>query len=145
TRAAVLEARDAARLHVAVHGAVTTAGGALALADGPLTAAEILAERVAPREVVLTGCSTGGGRDPEAWDGFPSAFLAAGSRAVVATVRTVGDEDAAELTARYYALPDGTDAIDRLAAAQRALIAAGRPVDAWASFAVWGVAGCDAR
>ncbi len=143
-RAAVIEARNAALLHIAVHGRLTAAGSALELADGSLTPAMILEEEIAPRVVVLTGCATAASRDAEAWGGFPSAFLAAGSEHVVATLSAVGDAEAAELARTYYDAPESLGPVRRLTAAQRALIAAGRPVRAWASFAVWGDADCGA-
>lgn len=142
-RAAVLGARRAALLHAAVHGRVTSSGGALVLADGPLTAAEILAAGVAPRTVLLTGCATSASPDAEAWAGFPSAFLAAGSRQVVATARGVPDAGAAELMRAYYATPATAPAALRLAAAQRAVAATATvSVETWAAFAAWGDAAC---
>ena len=142
-RAAVLGARRAALLHAAVHGRVTSSGGALVLADGPLTAAEILAAGVAPRTVLLTGCATSASPDAEAWAGFPSAFLAAGSRQVVATARGVPDAGAAELMRAYYATPASAPAALRLAAAQRAVAATATvSVETWAAFAAWGDAAC---
>ena len=140
-RATVLGARDAALLHAAVHGRVTSSGGALVLADGPLTAAEILAAGVAPRTVLLSGCATSAGPDAEAWAGFPSAFLAAGSRHVVATTRAVPDAGAAELMRAYAATPASAPAALRLAAAQRA-VATSVAVETWAAFAAWGDAAC---
>lgn len=142
-RAAVLGARRAALLHAAIHGRVTSSGGALVLADGPLTAAEILAAGVAPRTVLLTGCATSASPDAEAWAGFPSAFLAAGSRQVVATARGVPDAGAAELMRAYYATPATAPAALRLAAAQRAVAATATvSVETWAAFAAWGDAAC---
>jgi hypothetical protein len=95
TRAAVLASRDTAWLHLAVHGEVGPEGGALSLRDGPLAAASVLREHLAPGVVVLAGCSTATGADVESWTGLPSAFLAAGSRFVIATTRSVGDDAAA--------------------------------------------------
>jgi tetratricopeptide (TPR) repeat protein len=142
TRAAVLESRGAAWLHLAVHGAVGPEGGALSLRDGSFAAAAVLRERLAPAVVVLAGCSTAIGADVESWSAFPSAFLAAGSYFVVATTRSVLDEDAAAVMQAFYAQPAALDPIARLAAAQR-VVAARVPATAWASFAAWGVSGCD--
>lgn len=143
TRAQVLDAGAAAILHVAVHGRRVGGAGAIELADGLVTANDIIAAGVAPRLVVLSGCATAASRDAEAWDGFPSAFLATGARHVVATSRTVEDTAAAAFAARFYAQPDGASPIDRVAAAQRAMAVEGWPVASWSAFAVWGVAGCD--
>jgi tetratricopeptide (TPR) repeat protein len=142
TRAAVLASRDAAWLHLAVHGEVGPEGGALALHDGPFEAASVLREHLAPAVVVLAGCSTATGADVESWTGFPSTFLAAGSRFVIATTRSVVDDAAAAVMQAFYAQPAALDPIARLAAAQR-VIAARVPATAWASFAAWGVSGCD--
>jgi CHAT domain-containing protein len=142
TRAAVLASRDATWLHLAVHGEVGPEGGALSLRDGPFTAASVLREHLAPAVVVLAGCSTATGADVESWTGLPSAFLAAGSRFVIATTRSVDDAAAASVMQTFYAQPAALDPIARLAAAQR-VVAARVPATAWASFAAWGVVGCD--
>lgn len=142
TRAAVLASRDAAWLHLAVHGEVGPEGGALSLRDGPFTAASVLRQQLAPAVVVLAGCSTATGADVESWSGFPSAFLAAGSRFVIATTRSVVDDAAAAVMEAFYAQPAALDPIARLAAAQR-IVAARVPATAWASFAAWGVSGCN--
>ena len=142
TRAAVLASREAAWLHLAVHGDVGPEGGVLLLRDGPFVAASVLREHFAPAVVVLAGCFTAAGADVESWTGFPSAFLAAGSRFVIATTRSVGDDAAAAVMQAFYAQPDALDPIARLAAAQRS-VAARVPATTWASFAAWGVSGCD--
>lgn len=141
SRAAVLAARDAELLQVAVHGQVTLGGGVLILSDGPLTAADVLANGLAPRTVVLSGCSTAGSADPEDWSGFPSAFLASGSRAVIATVRTVKDSDAAAVSRAYHAQSTQRAPHARLAEAQREMIRTAAQV-AWWSFDAWGDPSC---
>jgi len=142
TRAAVLASRDAAWLHLAVHGEVGPEGGALSLRDGSFAAASVVRQQLAPAVVVLAGCSTAVGADVESWTGFPSAFLAAGSRFVIATTRSVVDEAAAVVMEAFYAQSATLDPIARLAAAQR-VVAARVPATAWASFAAWGVPGCE--
>lgn len=139
THDAVLAGRDASHLHIAAH----AEDGAIVLADGPLTAAEIVDEQLAPREVVLTVCAASYAREGESLGGLPSAFLAAGSRHVVATLRSVRDTDAATFAAHYYAEGLPADPVRRLAATQRAMIRNHEPITAWASFAVWGAAACD--
>jgi tetratricopeptide (TPR) repeat protein len=143
SRAALAPAHGARLLHIAAHGIALRSGPAIALADGDLTAADVLELDLNPEVVVLTGCSTAASDDAESWDGFPSAFLAAGSRYVVATLRSVNDAPAARVTSAYYAQPESLNPIERLAAAQRALIDV-LPVEAWASFAAWGSDACDA-
>jgi CHAT domain-containing protein len=129
-------------LHLAVHGEVGPEGGALSLRDGPFATASVLRHQLAPAVVVLAGCSTATGADVESWSGFPSAFLAAGSRFVIATTRSVGDDAAAAVMQVFYAQPATLDPIARLAATQR-VVAAHVPATAWASFAAWGVFGCE--
>jgi len=142
SRAALTSARGARILHIAAHGVATPSGRAIVLADGNLTAADVLDAGLDPRLVVLSGCATAASNDAESWDGFPSAFLAAGSRYVVATLRSVEDAAAARVIEAYYAEPETMNPIERLAAAQRRLAGA-LPVAAWASFAVWGSPACD--
>jgi hypothetical protein len=76
--------------------------------------------------------------------GRPQAALCVSGRLrghVIATLRTVGHEGAAEVVRAYYAQPEDLRPAERLAAAQRALIAR-LPVDTWAAFTVWGDAAC---
>jgi CHAT domain-containing protein len=142
SRSALAPAHGARLLHVAAHGITTSSGHAIALADGNLTAADVLESDLDPEVVVLAGCATAASDDAESWDGFPSAFLAAGSRYVVATLRSVEDAAAARVTSAYYAQPASMSPIERLAAAQRTLVDV-LPVEAWASFAAWGSDACD--
>jgi CHAT domain len=141
TRAVLASARNADLVHLATHNVSTSAGRAIVLADGAMTAAEILEGGIAPRVAVLSGCATAASDAPESWDGFPSAFLAAGSRYVIATFRSIGDVEAAPMMAAYYAQPDGSP-IERLAAAQRSVLST-LPVKTWASFAAWGADDCE--
>lgn len=141
TRAALEGARHAALLHLAVHGRISGRGAALVLADGDLTAADVLDAALAPRVVMLTGCNTAAAVDAESWGGFPSAFLASGAGFVVSTLRSVEDAAAATVTAAYYAQPDALDPVRRLAAAQRQ-VAGSLPAHQWASFTAWGVVDC---
>ncbi|MEZ4363549.1 MAG: CHAT domain-containing protein [Kofleriaceae bacterium] len=141
TREAVRTGRGASWLHLAVHGEVGPQGGELSLRGEPLTASLVRRERLAPDVVVLAGCSTAASDDPEGWGAFPSAFLSAGSRYVIATTRSVADDAASAVMHAFYAQPERLDPIERLAAAQRALVAK-TPAAAWASFAAWGTASC---
>jgi hypothetical protein len=142
SRHLLASAHRARILHIATHGVTTPTGRAIVLADGNFTAADVLEARLDPQIVVLSGCATAASDDAESWDGFPSAFLAAGSRYVVATLRSVDDVQAARVSQAYYAQPACMNPIERLAAAQRQL-ASVLPVAAWASFAAWGSAGCE--
>ena len=142
SREVLATARRARILHIAAHGITTPSGRAIVLANGNLTAADVLDAGLDPEIVVLSGCATAASNDAESWDGFPSAFLAAGSRYVVATLRSVDDATAAQLIATYYAQPAAMNPIERLAAAQRQ-VSRTLPVAAWASFAAWGSDSCD--
>jgi CHAT domain-containing protein len=140
-RSAVKQAHGARELHVATH--TVDGGRALALADGPLTAQDVLELKINPDLAFLAGCITSASSDPESWDGLPSAFLAAGSHNVIATLRSVNDEDAERVSRFYYAQADSLPPFRRLAATQRELILLGVNVSAWASFVAWGDDACD--
>lgn len=103
------ELPEADLFHYAGHGRFRGLGGwesALLLADGGhLTLGDVLALPRAPRWVVLSGCETArtGDASPVETLGLAQAFAAAGSRGVVAAVRPVPDEAAAELVEAFYA------------------------------------------
>jgi tetratricopeptide (TPR) repeat protein len=143
TVAAVERAGRAPLLHLSVHAVVDATGGALELADGRLTAADIISRGIAPRVAVLAGCATGASDDAEGWGALPSALLAAGTRTVVATLRPVQDAHAAKVMTAFYELRGHQHPAIALAAAKRKLAhAPGNPAPPhmWAWFAVWGAA-----
>lgn len=76
-------------------------------AYGSLTIADILMMDSMPRNVVLMGCSTGVVDDRITYGGFSlaTAFLAAGSRAVIASTREIEGEYAARFGAALYMNP----------------------------------------
>jgi tetratricopeptide (TPR) repeat protein len=133
----VLEAGRARLLHLAVH--ATGGPGGLVLADGELGPARIAGGPVPPPLVVLAGCSTAVGADPEDWETVASAFLAAGACSVVATQQSVHDAEAAALIERFYQHGGDKRPAAALAAAQ-AELGAHHPVGTWAYFAVYGAA-----
>lgn len=139
TLARVGAARGSRLLHIATHGKQTATGRAMELADGYLTGPKVLEllDGQAPELVVLSGCATAQNLAPEPWDGLPTAFLAGGSRHVIATLRTIPDDQAAQVMHAYYAQPESLSPVERLAAAQRQL-ADKLPATVWASFTVWG-------
>lgn len=88
---------------------------ALVLADGALTAGQILGLPRVPEVVVLSGCSTA---EAEGL-GLAQAFLSRGAAEVLATGAKVGDASSAKVARRLYEA--GGNAVPRLSAAwQRA-------------------------
>ncbi len=133
---------EATLFHYAGHATFAGRGGwesALPLAENTrLTVGDILALKRAPELVVLSGCETGrSAREaPLESIGLAHAFVAAGSRRVIAAVRPVADRAAAELVAALYR--DGAAAPDIEAALRRAQLAWRRqdPAADWSSFRV---------
>lgn len=145
-RDATVEQLEASRrvelLHLAVHGELDPTGARLLLADhGQVTLADIFARDIGPRVAVLAGCATATGRDAEGWSELSSAFLAAGSRSVVGTLRAVADRDAREIMRRFYELGGARQPALALAKAQRMRLWSS-PSE-WAPFIVHGSAVAD--
>lgn len=139
--ATVARVRAAARsrlLHLAVHAGIAAGGPWLELADGAVSATQILDWRLGPRVVVLAGCASGAA-PPGMWSSLGAAFLAAGSRQVLVTSRSVDDAATARLIDRFYEEGGANDAADALARAQRAF-ARTLPPSQWAFFFVIGPA-----
>ena len=120
-------------LHFAGHGSLDVENPLLSglwlsrPAGGPdlLTLAEVEREDCAADLVVLSACSTGTGLYRR-WEGVQSltqAFLAAGSRSVIATLWGVQDISSAELMRRFYTgLRQGNDVATALGEAKRELL-----------------------
>jgi tetratricopeptide (TPR) repeat protein len=136
TAAALWSAGPGTLLHVAVHGDIDANGGYLALHDQRVYALDILARRAAPELVVLSACMSAQSPSRELAGSLASAFLAAGSTQVVATLRAVSDAGAREVTSKFYARGGATDPVRALASVQ-AELANGNNAD-WPSFAVFG-------
>jgi cellulose synthase operon protein C len=127
--------------HYAGHGRFASAdgiGSALPLADGTslaLTDVLALAIQGAPRQVVLSGCETGRTHNKAGANlGLAHAFVLAGSEAVVASVREVGDEVARQLSTRLHGHEED-DLGEALRLTQLAL-SRDRPAADWAAFRV---------
>jgi CHAT domain-containing protein len=133
--AALAAARGAALLHVAAHSELLDDGAVLWLADGAVSTAEIAAIRPAPRLVVLASCGSAAARDEGSWGSLASAFLAAGSAAVVATQWPVDDAGARDLLLAFYQAGGATDPLAALGRVQ-AERAAATPARLWAAFTV---------
>lgn len=138
TTAAFRSAADAGLLHVVGHSGVGLDGGYLVLADGNVTSADVLAWRVRPEVVVLPTCASAATPRREMWGSLAAAFLAAGSRNVVATLYSVEDAVAAEFTAAFYEHGGASDPVGATARAQRTL-ARRLPPAAWSGFIVAGL------
>jgi CHAT domain-containing protein len=140
TREALIAARRARVLHVASHLLVDPTGPLLRLADADLGTADLLALRLSPRLAVLAGCGSAAGADGDPWQSAASALLAAGTRGVVATTRSVADAAAEALILDFYDAGGFSRPAEALAVAQRRAIARGEPAAAWAAFVYLGPA-----
>jgi hypothetical protein len=134
SRSALLRAAAGDLLHVAIHAKVGELGGVLELADGPVSALEIAGQRRAPGRVVLAACASGAA-EPATYS-MAMAFLAAGARQVIATLRDVDDAAAARLTRELYS-GEVTDLARALARLQ-----ASTGNEEWLKFAAFGRATC---
>lgn len=125
--------------HYAGHGVSAGWDSRLPLAgEGGLTVDDIVVLARAPGLVVLSGCETAAvpADAPAEGMGLAHAFLIAGGRAVVATIRRVPDEAAAALIAGFYReLVAGWEPAEAL---RRAQLERSRTADdpAWASFRI---------
>jgi CHAT domain-containing protein len=138
TIAELRAAHDASLLHVVGHSGVNINGGFLLLADGEVTAADILAWHLRPHLVVLASCASAATNRRDMWGSLAAAFLAAGSTDVVATLFSVEDAVAAEFTKLFYRNHGDRDPVAATAAAQRAM-ASDHPASAWSAFTVIGL------
>lgn len=124
-------------LHVAAHSGVGADGPWLELADGTVSAARVLAERCRPDVVYLASCASAASSRKDGT--LAAAFLAAGSRHVIATTRSIDDRTAAAFARALFADgPLGEQVPERVALAQRRLINEGAPSSAWDAFVVLG-------
>ena len=138
TVAELRAAADQPLLHVIAHSGLGFRGGYLALADGRVTSADILAWRVGPHLVVLPTCASAATIRTEMWDSLAAAFLAAGSQHVVATLASVQDRVAADFTQEFYRANGLRDPVGGVARALRQM-ARTHPVADWSPFVVAGL------
>lgn len=149
TKAATVSNIDQARvIHLATHGLLDGAGGALsslALAPGAgdrgfLSAREIVVMKLGAELVVLSACDTG--RGPITGDGvlgLSRAFLAAGASSIVVSLWAVPDETTVELmTAFYRSVLGGADKAQALRDSMLAIKKKFPVPLAWAGFALMG-------
>lgn len=150
TRKALLDAlAGGGGLHVATHarksrsetpGRFTDIG--LEVAGGEVVGANDIRERARALEfVVLSSCASAEGRflDAEGLQGVARAFLEAGVRDVVATLRPVGDRAAREFALALHRRLDRGDArATAVRAARKELRDAGFPSADWTAFRLLG-------
>lgn len=131
-------ASSARALHLAMHTGLGPRGAWLQLADRRVNASEIVTGRIGPRLVVLASCSSGVRPGRQMWGSVGAAFLAAGSRAVLASLWSIEDEQARALVLRFYAEGGASDPAGALARAQRVAIGRGLSPSHWAPFVLFG-------
>lgn len=136
-------------IHFATHALVderSSARTALALApgngeDGFVGPGELAGLGLGADLVVLSACRTAGGTvvEGEGIQGLTAPLLEGGARAVVATQWPVSDQQALELTAKFYeALARGLPVGEALRSAKLARRAAGASTAEWAAFSAIG-------
>lgn len=136
TSTALFAAKSDALLHIAVHADIDAGGGILKLHDRAVFAPEVSANKLGPALVVLSACNTASSWDPESAGALSTAFLAGGSKHVIATLRSISDAGALELTTRFYNESGAQDPVRVLAKIQAGL--AGSDNKEWPNFAVFG-------
>lgn len=132
------KATRARSLHLATHTGLSSRGPWLLLADRRLGTAEIVTRRIGPRLVVLASCASGARTGRQMWGSLGAAFLAAGSRAVLASLWSVEDKPARDFVLRFYAEGGASDPAGALARTQCVAIQRGQSPNLWASFVLFG-------
>jgi CHAT domain-containing protein len=150
---AALKATDLSRygvVHFAAHAVVDSANtdrSSILLAsgaeqqDGLLQSREISELRLDGQLVVLSSCQSATGTEVrgEGVMGLARSFFAAGSRVVIGSLWPIRDDHAAAFFEPFYAaLTDGQSVGAAFHHAQRRLIDAGLPMEAWAGFVLMG-------
>ncbi len=131
----VLGTKDVSVLHLASHAEVGLGGVKLRLAKCAVSSPEVLAREPRARLVVLASCASTMGREAAGSDSLATAFLRAGSEAVLATTRSVPDAAAGRMVRAFYRHGGADDPVRALARAQ-AELAPDLPVSVWSAFAV---------
>jgi tetratricopeptide (TPR) repeat protein len=136
TRVALFAASGNDVLHVAMHASVELGGGSLEMYDQPISALELATRRGGPGLVVLAACASAAANDGELATSLATAFLASGSTQVIATLHSVTDTGAGEITSKFYRAGGVTDPARALAHIQ-AELAQTDNVD-WPHFVLFG-------
>jgi tetratricopeptide (TPR) repeat protein len=134
---AAVEASTGRLLHFATHTVVDVAGTALVLADSQLSVADILRRHLHADLVVLASCHSGSRLEATATETLSTAFLRAGSGAVLATLTSVEDDFASRVVRAFYAQGGLDDPAGALTRVQRELERT-EPPARWAAFFVAG-------
>lgn len=140
TRQALTGGSAGGLLHLAAHTWLGPGGPWLGLADGRVNTSTIMAERIRPAIAILASCSGAATRGAGYWGSWGAAFLASGTRSVVAALWSVGDAHSREFIVKFYEQGGATDPAGALARTQRAFIQAGRPPSFWSPFVHMGIA-----
>jgi tetratricopeptide (TPR) repeat protein len=138
TRAALDRAAHARVLHLATHTGLGAQGPWLAVADGDIGAASLISQGTQPQLAVLATCASAAKEGREMWGSLGAAFLAAGSKAVLASLWSVDDHQAREFIIRFYDEWRAGDSATALARTQRAFIESGKPASFWAPYVHFG-------
>lgn len=125
-------------LHFALHTGLGPRGPWLRLADREVAAGELVAGRIGAPLVVLASCASAARPGRPLWGSLSAAFLASGSRSVLATLGSVEDAAARELVLRFYGEGGEREPAAALARAQRVAIRQGRSPKEWAPFVLVG-------
>jgi hypothetical protein len=110
-------------VHLATHARFSSTdplASEIVLADGSITAREILQQRVNSKLIVLSACETGQSATMRGDElaGMSQAFLQAGARTLVASLWRVSDPATAELMTEFYRTCDrGADKAEALSVA----------------------------
>jgi len=125
-------------LHLATHTGLGPRGPWLQLADRRVSAADVVTGRIGPRLAVLASCVSGVRPGRQMWGSMGAAFLAAGSRAVLASLGSVDDVRAREFVLTFYRQGGAANPVTALARAQRVAIRRGLSPTDWAPFVIFG-------
>jgi CHAT domain-containing protein len=125
-------------LHLATHTGLGPRGPWLQLADRRVSATDIVTGRIGPRLAVLASCASGARPGRQMWGSLGAAFLAAGSRAVLASLGSVEDVRVREFVLTFYQQGGAADPVAALARAQRVAIRRGLSPTYWAPFVLFG-------
>lgn len=140
TQRALADASDGGLLHIAAHTWLAPGGPWLGLSDGRVTTSAIMREHIRPSIAVLASCSSAATRGAGYWGSWGAAFLASGTRSVIAALWSVDDAQSREFIVRFYEEGGAVDPAGALTKTQRAFIDAGRPPSFWAPFVHMGIA-----